>query len=330
MKTPKKKQPAKPFLKWAGGKTQLLPIIKQNLPITKIEDGTIKKYVEPFVGSGAVLFEIMNEFPQIEKAYIFDINPELINVYISIKENVEELVFYLKQYEEDYLSVDPHKSRKEKYYEKREQFNEKLKYFAYHKGYFKPNIERAAQFIFLNKTCFNGLYRVNKKGEFNVPMGQYKNPKICNQSALEAAHEFLNSKVEISLGDYRDSNHVVDGSTFVYFDPPYRPISKSSSFTSYSKFDFNDENQKDLSNYFNELNAKKAYLMLSNSDPKNIDPNDNFFDELYKNYQEGILRVSAKRSINSIASKRGEITELLIKNYYENGEFIWNPSLTGK
>ncbi|MDY0404664.1 Dam family site-specific DNA-(adenine-N6)-methyltransferase [Virgibacillus sp. 179-BFC.A HS] len=299
---------AKPFLKWAGGKTQLLPTIKQNLPLAALEGGTIKKYVEPFVGSGAVLFEIMSAFPQIEEADIYDINPELINVYKSIQYNVEELVEILHAYEDKYIPMGQ-EERKLFYYAIRKEFNNDLDFIE--RDYY-PNIKRAAQFIFLNRTCFNGLYRVNKKGEYNVPMGQYKNPTICNEPVLIAANAFL-KKVRIHLDDYRESQHLIDESTFVYLDPPYRPISKSSSFTSYSKFDFNDTNQIELRDYFKILDKKNAYVMLSNSDPKNNDISDNFFDNLYEEFH--IQRVNASRRINSKASNRGEITELLIKNY---------------
>lgn len=305
----------KPFLKWAGGKTQLLPIIDKNLPRPQIENGQITKFIEPFVGSGAVLFHILGNYQTIKEAYIYDINPELINVYIAIKNNLDELIKILKVLEEDYLPLDMEK-RKEKYYDIRQKFNEEIDTLnendlnignAYSK--------RAAQFIFLNKTCFNGLFRVNKKGEFNVPMGKYKNPTICNKPVLEIASKYLQN-VNIKCGDYKQSYQVIDNKTFVYFDPPYKPLSTSSSFTSYSKFDFNDDDQKELALYFHKLNEEKnAFLMLSNSDPKNTDPSNTFFEDIYKNSHINIQSVNARRSINSNANKRGEITELLITNY---------------
>lgn len=303
-------QDAKPFVKWAGGKTQLLPVIRDNLPKKELTDGTIKKYIEPFVGSGALLFDIVTSYPQIEEVYIFDINPELINTYRVIKNNVCALISLLKKFENTFIPLNT-EDRKKYYYEVREQFNENMDGFSINLPK-KGLAERAAQFIFLNRTCFNGLYRVNKKGKFNVPMGQYKNPTICNVDNLMNTNKFLQI-VSINLGDYKESENYIDSSSFVYFDPPYRPISKSSSFTSYSKFDFDDQKQIELSNYYTELSEKGAYLMLSNSDPKNIDSEDDFFDEIYKGFN--INRVEAKRNINSKASKRGKITELLITNY---------------
>lgn len=302
---------SKPFLKWAGGKTQLLPKIDAALPHKELNNGTLKKYVEPFVGSGAVLFHILEKYPQISEIYINDINIDLINVYVTIKINVLSLISILDKIEKEYLPLE-HEQRKEYYYKIRKIFNDTQIDEKYVYSNNDIAINRAAQFIFLNRTCFNGLYRVNKKGEFNVPMGQYKNPKICNTPLLKSVHRAL-QKVSIYSGDYKNTESVIDNSSFVYFDPPYRPITTSSNFTSYSSNGFDDANQIELSNYFNLLNNKGAYLMLSNSDPKNVDHNDNFFDDLYKSFN--INRVNATRRINSNASKRGVITELLITNY---------------
>lgn len=300
----------RPFLKWAGGKTQLLPVINEKLPHEELKNGTIRTYIEPFVGSGAVLFDVLKKYPQIEEAFIYDINPELINTYNSIKYDVESLINILDKMESDYIPLD-NENRKKYYYNQRQEFNDTLDDFSiYNESDY--SIQRAAQFIFLNRTCFNGLYRVNKKGLFNVPMGQYKNPKICNSELLRDVSKFL-ERVSIHLGDYRESYDPTDKSTFVYFDPPYRPLNASSSFTSYSKYDFNDKNQQELSEYYRKLDEKGAYLMLSNSDPKNVSSSDNFFDDLYEGYN--INRVKASRRINSNAKKRGEITELLISNY---------------
>jgi len=298
----------KPFLKWAGGKTQLLEEIDANLP-KELKEGKIKRYIEPFVGSGAVLFHLLSHY-NIENAYILDINPELINVYTVIKNDVEALITILEQKELEFLSKEKDE-RKEYYYKVRKSFNTDLEKFNFH-DYTSDNIKRAAQFIFLNKTCFNGLFRVNKSGQFNVPMGDYKNPTICNAENLRASSQAL-QKVEIIEGDYTKSAQFVNEDTFVYFDPPYRPLNESSSFTSYSKFDFTDKEQEELARYFKKLDKLNIKLMLSNSDPKNINPNDNFFDNLYSGYK--IRRVSAKRSINSKGAKRGQINELLITNY---------------
>ena len=207
--------------------------------------------------------------------------------------------------EEEYISLD-NENRKIYYYEKREEYNN-LKI-----NIEENNIEKASLFIFLNKTCFNGLYRVNKKGEFNVPMGAYKNPKICDKKNLKNVSMALKN-VKIIYADYRESESFIDEKTFVYIDPPYRPLNTSSSFTSYTENDFNDKEQIELAEYINVLNKKGAKIVLSNSDPKNNDINDNFLDELYKNYN--INRVKATRMLNSNASLRGAINELLITNY---------------
>ncbi|MEN2775581.1 DNA adenine methylase [Acetivibrio clariflavus] len=294
---------AKPFVKWAGGKGQLLDTFVEFFP-SQLFEGTIKRYIEPFVGGGAVLFEILKSY-EIEEAFIFDINEELINTYVVIKNHVDELVEYLSDMEYKYLKLSKD-ARKEKYYEIREAYNSLI---------FKsnvPDIERAAQFIFLNRTCFNGLYRVNRSGLFNVPSGDYKNPTICDEKNLYAVNSIL-QRVHIFAGDYRESLRYANKHSFVYFDPPYRPLNVTSSFTSYSKFDFTDEDQVQLAKFFSQMNDTGALLMLSNSDPKNINPEDNFFDELYGKFY--IHRIKAKRVINSNGGGRGLISEILVTNY---------------
>ena len=184
------------------------------------------------------------------------------------------------------------------------------------------DVKRASEFIFLNRTCFNGLYRVNKNGKFNVPCGKYKNPTICDSNNLRNLSKLLKNVV-FAYGDYKESEKLVDENTFVYFDPPYRPLSVTSGFTSYTKEDFNDENQKELAEYYNKLNLKNAKLMLSNSNPKNTNENDNFFEKIYKGFN--INEVSAKRMINANAKGRGEISELLITNYEE--QIKWNSQI---
>jgi DNA adenine methylase len=307
-----KESEAKPFLKWAGGKSQLLPVIDKNLP-EDLKEGKIKRYIEPFVGSGAVLFHLLKNY-ELEEAIIWDINPELINVYKVIKDinGVKELVDLLAKIEKEYISGDK-EERKKYYYDLRDTFNNNLEGFDFDSAKVeREHILRAAQFIFLNKTCFNGLFRVNKSGFFNVPMGDYKNPLICNKGNLLSVHRSL-QRVKIENGDFRDCADYVNKDTFVYFDPPYKPLSQSSSFTSYSKFNFGDDEQKDLASFLKELNKIGAKLMLSNSDPE-----EEFFEnmELYgdKNIFD-VKRVSARRSINSKAGGRGEINELLITNY---------------
>ena len=292
----------KPFIKWVGGKGQLLPEINKLYPIELGK--SINKYAEIFIGGGAVLFDILSKY-KLDEVYISDKNLELINTYKSIRDNVDILIKFLKKMEEDYIPLDD-ESRKVYYYEKRQEYNN-LKIDIE-----ENNIEKASLFIFLNKTCFNGLYRVNKKGEFNVPMGAYKNPKICDKENLKNVAMALKN-VKIIYADYRESESFIDEKTFVYIDPPYRPLNTSSSFTSYTENDFSDKEQIELAEYIDLLNKKKAKIVMSNSDPKNNNIDDNFFDELYKNYN--INRVKATRMLNSNASLRGAINELLITNY---------------
>ena len=292
----------KPFFKWAGGKCQLLNEIKQYYPLL---DTHITKYIEPFVGGGAVLFDILNNF-NIKDIYINDINEELINAYRVIKENVNELIDILKLYQSEYTPLNTEK-RKFYYTEKRKRFNElKIKKNK------KENIEKAALMIFLNKTCFNGLYRVNKSGYFNVPMGSYKNPLICDENNLRAVSRKL-QKVTIMCGDYKKLINLIDENTFVYFDPPYKPLTNTANFTSYTENSFDDKKQIELSNFINEIHKKGAKILLSNSDPKNSNPKDNFFDILYSDYK--IKRVDATRMINCSGKSRGKIKELLISNF---------------
>ena len=292
----------KPFIKWVGGKGQLLPEINKLYPIELGK--TINKYAEIFIGGGAVLFDILSKY-KLDEVYISDKNLELINAYKSIRDNIDILIKSLKEMEEEYIPLDD-ENRKIYYYEKRQKYN-KLKI-----NIEENNIEKASLFIFLNKTCFNGLYRVNKKGEFNVPMGAYKNPKICDKENLKNVSMALKN-VKIIYTDYRESESFIDEKTFVYIDPPYRPLNTSSSFTSYTENDFSDKEQIELAEYIDLLNKKKAKIVISNSDPKNNNIDDNFFDELYKNYN--INRVKATRMLNSNASLRGAINELLITNY---------------
>ena len=292
----------KPFIKWVGGKGQLLPEINKLYPVELGKN--INKYAEIFIGGGAVLFDILSKY-RLDQVYISDKNLELINTYRNIKDNVDVLIKSLKEMEEQYIPLN-NEDRKIYYYEKREEYNS-LKINSE-----VNNIEKAILFIFLNKTCFNGLYRVNKKGKFNVPMGAYKNPKICDKENLKNVSMALKN-VKIIYADYRESESFIDEKTFVYIDPPYRPLNTSSSFTSYTENDFSDKEQIELAEYIDLLNKKKAKIVISNSDPKNNNIDDNFFDELYKNYN--INRVKATRMLNSNANLRGVINELLITNY---------------
>jgi DNA adenine methylase len=293
----------KPILKWAGGKTQLLADISNAYP-----DGfgdTINKFVEPFVGGGAVLFDVLSKY-QLEEVYISDINAELINMYIMVRDHIDELIEILSAYQQDYIALDT-EGRKDYYYNKRDEYN-----LLIQNGQSQEGVESAALFIFLNRTCFNGLYRANKSGLFNVPTGDYANPLICNEANLRAVSEALEN-VHIICADYSASIDHIDQNTLVYLDPPYRPLKGRDSFTSYTEQDFDDSCQKALAGFIEEIDARGAYIILSNSDPKNVDPDDDFFDDLFADYD--IQRINAKRRINRNSDHRGYITELLIKNY---------------
>lgn len=292
----------KPFLKWAGGKGQLLSEIEKYYPF---ESGKITKYAEPFVGGGAVLFDILSKY-DLEEVYISDINAELINTYRIIRDDIDSLIEMLYGIQNDFIQLNT-ENRKAYYMHKRELFND-LKV----NGDERKNIEKAALMIFLNKTCFNGLYRVNKKGLFNVPMGSYKNPMICDVSNLRAVSDKL-QKVKIVCGDYRESAEFIDEHTFVYFDPPYRPITDTASFTAYTENLFNDEEQIELAKFVDDMHRKGAKIVISNSDPKNSNTEDDFFDNIYSAHK--IKRVEATRMINSQAQARGKIKELLISNF---------------
>lgn len=300
---------ARPFLKWAGGKNQLIEAIANLLPF-ELKSGKIKKYAEPCIGGGALFFYLAQRYPSIDSFFISDINEELILAYKTIQKNVESLISLLAELEKKYHSLDRPK-QKDFFYQQRDDFNKKLVRIDFN-NLCENWIERTATIIFLNRTCFNGLFRVNSKGEFNVPFGNYKNPKICDPVNLRAVSELL-QKAQIESGDFTASKEFVDENTFAYFDPPYRPISKTASFTSYSKFNFGEEEQKRLAEYFSFLSQKGAKLMLSNSDPKNEDPEEHFFEYLYHSFR--IERVDAVRVINCHANKRGKIKELVIVNY---------------
>lgn len=289
----------RPFVKWAGGKSQLLDEIRLKYP-TKIE-----RYCEPFVGGGAVLFDILEKYSP-KKVLINDINEELMNVYDNIQNNVIELIKILAKWEKIYNEITE-EERLEIYKLKRNKFNKLIK-----KCDKNDMVVKAALFIFLNKTCFNGLYRVNSEGLYNVPKGKYIKPIICDKENLMTISKLLN-KVEIKCGDFEKCERFIDENTFVYIDPPYRPLTVTSSFTSYSKEQFDDKEQLRLGAFIDRVDKKGAKIVLSNSDPKNSNKNDNFFDDLYKEYT--IKRINAKRMINSKGNKRGNITELLVANY---------------
>ena len=293
---------AKPFLKWAGGKGQLLSQLSEHLP-NRIHREPFT-YIEPFVGGGAMLFYMLQRFDNIKNVIINDVNEDLILAYRTIKSDVEKLICKLGEMEKEYLDIADPNERSKLFYEIRERYNQRI----------GDSIERISQLLFLNKTCFNGLYRVNKKGLFNVPFGKYSNPTICNANVLRADSQLLQSaKVEIFHGDYTQTLQYVDGLTFFYLDPPYRPLDATSSFTAYAKGDFNDDDQRTLADFCHQLADRGILWMESNADCSAKNPEDTFFEDLYRNYR--IERVYASRSINANPSKRGKLTELLIKNY---------------
>ncbi len=288
----------KPFLKWAGGKTQLLSDIEQRFPYGKDEKFT---FIEPFVGSGAVLFWVLNHFPNVQQCVINDINTDLINTYYTIRNDVDALIEQLDVWQSEYHALALDKEHKKAYYyQKRSDFNTKE----------QPQIQQAALFIFLNRTCFNGLYRVNRSGGFNVPIGSYKTPKICDAANLRKVSEAL-QKVTILQGDFEHTLEYAQDNTMFYLDPPYKPLSASSSFNAYAKDEFNDDEQRRLREFCDALSEQNYPWILSNSDVSQVEAND-FFDRLYSGYH--INRVLAKRAINSNSGKRGNIHELLISN----------------
>lgn len=297
----------RPFVKWVGGKSKLIPQMEQYYP-KELKEKKIDVYIEPFVGGGAILIDILKKY-NIKKIYAFDINKNLINCYNIIKDKVDSLVLELKKLEEEYLKLDD-ENRKEYYYDIRKKYN------SINIENENEALEKTTYFIFLNKTCFNGLYRENRRGQFNVPIGKYKNPTICDEKNLIELSKLIKNVTFIN-GDYRESYKYIEENTFIYFDPPYRPINKTSSFTSYSKEDFNDENQKELGEYFRKINDNNSNvkLMLSNSNPKNNNEEDDFFEQIYNGFK--INEIKANRMINSNKEKRGKISELLITNYEE-------------
>lgn len=296
----------KPFLKWAGGKTQLLDTITSELPENM--EG-INTYIEPFVGAGAVFLDFLSS-DRFEKYIINDINSKLINVYKVIRDDIDLLIESLNDIKEKYLSFEELSEDREKmYYEIRDKFNSND----------IGRIELASYFIFINKTCFNGLYRENSKGNYNVPIGKYKNPTIFDEEQLREISRLLNKRnnngeliVTILNLKYTELEEYINKSTFVYFDPPYRPVTVGG-FSTYNKGGFNDESQQELADFYTSVSRTGAKLMLSNSDPRILDKNDDFFEKMYGNFY--IQRVYANRFINSKGADRGGISELLITNY---------------
>ena len=291
---------AKPFVKWAGGKGNLLTILESQLP-ADFDSQTKVTYIEPFVGGGAMLFHMLTRHQNIRRVVINDINKDLIRCYQLVKENPQTLIELLKPFEQRYNELNENE-RRLYFYEVRKEYN---------------NVElsadqRAAHLIFLNHTCFNGLYRENASGGFNVPFGRYKKPKICNKDVIMADHKVL-SKVDIICGDYKNIlSHLGKGYNFIYLDPPYRPLLGSDNFKQYSKSGFGDPEQVELKVFCDRLSGRGCHLMLSNSDSTNEDGT-SYFETLYEGYTFG--KVLAPRFINAYAEKREKQTEVLITNY---------------
>ncbi len=287
---------AKPFIKWVGGKGQLIEQLEALLPadFDKWENVT---YIEPFVGGGAMLFHMIQTHPNIKTAIINDINKNLTQCYEVVKTRPDDLVASLKEIQAEYYALKNEESKRAFYLQQRTTFNtEGL-----------DLVHNTTLFFFLNRTCFNGLYRVNKSGAFNVPFGRYATPTICDPNTIYADSELLQN-VEILTGDYQLTFDKAVDNTLFYFDPPYRPLSATSSFNDYNKEAFNDVEQRRLKKFCDRVQEAGFHFMLSNSDCQ-----DNFFDDLYLRYQ--IERVLASRAINANPQKRGKLTEILVRNY---------------
>ncbi len=291
---------AKPFVKWAGGKRQLIPNIDKFVAIAN-EKEAIDTYVEPFVGGGAVLFWILSNYDHIKQVVINDINVDLITAYKVVRDNPKDLIEALTKLQREYYSISEDE-RRVFYSQVRNSYNKKE----------SDPIENTSYFLFLNKTCFNGLYRVNRKGFFNVPFGKNVNPTICDEANIDACSRLL-QKVVILCGDYSQTICYASRHSFFYFDPPYRPLSKTSSFTSYSTNAFGDEEQMRLGTFCNKINDAGSFFLLSNSDVSQVNQGDSFFADLYRNFY--FHRVYARRMINSDTTKRGNVSELLICNF---------------
>lgn len=291
---------AKPFIKWVGGKSKLLTNIGTSILEISAKMDTVN-YVEPFLGGGSVMWWVLQNVPNLSRVVVNDCNSDLVLCYNMLKYNSKTLTSRLIELSEVFLKLDA-ESRKEFYYKIRRMFNEGC----------SDNVERAAQFIFLNKTGFNGLFRVNSKGSFNVPCGRYANPKILNESNLSVC-SYLLSKVDVLNRDFYDLLPLASANTIFYLDPPYRPVSYTSSFVSYTDKGFSDLDQIRLSEFCSKIDSMGAYFILSNSDPQELSPEDTFLLDLYGKFN--VRRVRAPRNINCDSSKRGKVSELIISNF---------------
>lgn len=263
---------AKPFIKWVGGKGQLLEQLDELLPADFSQWDNVT-YIEPFVGGGAMLFYILENYPNVRRAVINDINSDLTTCFQTVRDMPEELIQSLSDIEKAYYTLSSEEARKNFYMAVRGRYNTKV----------LGPVENTTLFFFLNRTCFNGLYRVNKKGAFNVPFGKYSNPTICDPETIRKDSELL-QRVEILNSDFEVTFEHARGNTLFYFDPPYRPLSDTSSFNDYAKEAFNDDAQVRLKEYCDHINEAGFHFMLSNSDCKGKNENDNFFDVLYRAY----------------------------------------------
>lgn len=297
---------AKPFIKWVGGKNQLIDQLEALLPadFCKWRDVT---YIEPFIGGGAMLFYMLQHHANITRAVINDINSDLIGCYQVVRDEPKALIEKLRRVEDEYRSLDSEEDRKAYFMQMRAEYNLKN---------LNP-IDNTVKFFFLNRTCFNGLYRVNRQGQFNVPFGKYANPQICDAETILADSELL-QRVEILSGDFERTFEYAGGYTLFYFDPPYRPLNLTSSFNDYAKEAFNDGAQIRLKEFCDRIDRAGYQFMLSNSDGKGADAEDDFFDTLYQDYR--IERVWASRSVNANPAKRGKLTEIVVRNYLETNQ----------
>ncbi len=274
----------RPFVKWAGGKRQLIPILNQHLP------ENFDSFFEPFLGGGAMLFNIIRKNPN-QKCQISDLNSDLILTYVTIRDKVEELIPSLKNHSKNYFK------------------NSKSYYYKIRDSEPKNQVEKASRLIFLNRTCFNGLYRVNSKGKFNVPLGRYTNPNIVNETNLRTVSHFLKSKnIIISCSDFSSILKDAHKGDFVYFDPPYQPVSSTANFTSYTNRNFTFDDLERLAVLCQKLDSKGCKFMLSNSNSEEV-------LEIFSKSNWKIFEIEANRTINSDSRKRTGHSELLIKNY---------------
>lgn len=296
--------------------------LSQHLP-PELNQGTIRRYVEPFIGGGAMFLNIVRSY-NIEECIISDVHEDLILCYQTIQRDVEAVIQVLEELRVRYLYATDDE-RKTMYYEVRSLFNAQRPNIDFLE--FQPAwIERTAHIIFLNHTCFNGLFRFNSKGEFNVPHGRYKKPRIFDHKHLYAWAELL-QRVQILQGDFSICQDYGNSNTFYYFDPPYRPLNKTAAFTSYARRAFTDFDQKRLAQVFRHLHKMGARLMLSNSDPRNKTIDDYFFEDLYAGFH--MSTVLAARSINSKANGRGKISEIVIMNYNPDERMSYDFTTNG-